>query len=336
MSGAGGTDQAVADRAAEVVARRWPGARVADLHDLPGHSGLTLRADLVGGGSPARVCLKLCPPGRDPVGRHDVLRQADLLDELGRHSSVPVPAVLEVDRTAPPAVVFSWAEGVAAEPILEMEPGAVPAAVIGARFVAAAEVLAALHAVDPADLSVTAGVSPTDPRDELVRWQPTMATVDPSLSKGADELLAALMDHVPTPTPPRIVHGDYRLGNVLCHGTDVSAVVDWEIWSVGDRRVDLGWFRIMSVPDDLPGMAVAQSGVPDPEALLAAYEAAAGEPVGDLRWFDAAIRYKMAAIMGNNLKRHRTGARVDPYQERLVDAIPTLIDRATTLVGRLG
>ena len=326
-------DPAVLDRAGEVVGTRWPGSGVTGLRLLPGHSGLTARAELSGAGAPPVVVLKMCPPGRQPEGRHDVLRQATLIQELSRVSDVPVPATLAIDRRDPPAVIQEWVDGEAAEPVLDMEPGTVEGPVIAGRFRAAAEVLARLHALDPAALVTTAGVAATSPGEEVERWLPTMRSVDPELARGAGELYEELMRDVPSILTPRIVHGDYRLGNVMCSGVAVAAVVDWEIWSVGDPRVDLAWFRIMTAPQDLPGMSTPQPGVPTAEGLLADYEAEAGGSVGEMAWFDAAIRYKMAAIMGNNLKRHRTGARHDPYQERLVETIPTLIRRGLEILS---
>lgn len=326
-------DPAVLSRAQEVVGARWPGAQLGPVSALPGHSGLTVRAELTGPGCPPLVVLKMCPPGRAPVGRHDVVRQAALVEELARVSPVPVPATLAIDRSEPPAVIQEWVEGEAAEPVLDMAPGSADGAVVAARFTAAAGVLARLHGLDPADLASTAAIVPTAPSEEVERWVPTMRSVDPDLTPGAEELYRRLSSDVPGLLSPRIVHGDFRLGNILCRGVEVAAVVDWEIWSVGDPRVDLGWFRIMTAPEDLPGTSSPQPGVPTAAQLLADYEAVAGAPVGDMGWFDAAIRYKMAAIMGNNLKRHRTGARHDPYQERLVDTIPTLIRRGIELLG---
>jgi aminoglycoside phosphotransferase (APT) family kinase protein len=89
----------------------------------------------------------------------------------------------------------------------------------------------------------------------------------------------------------------------------------------------------MSMPEDLPGIGTPMDGVVPPGEVLAAYEETAGHAVGTMTWFDAATRYKMAAIMGNNLRRHRTGRREDPYQERLVTVIPALIRSGTALLG---
>lgn len=320
-------------RAAAALTRRWPGTRVDAFFPLAGHSGLTLRADLSGDAAPSRVAVKLCPPGRAPVGRHDVVRQARIVRDLAGRAGVAVPEVLLIDMDEPPVTVFSWAEGEGAEPVLELAPGERPAEVLCARYRHAAHMLAALHAVPVSELSAAGGERRWAPVDELERWRPTMETVDPELRPGADELYKALAAEPPPAGPNVIVHGDYRLGNLLCQGEDVRAIVDWEIWSVGDARVDLGWFLIMSAPDDLPGVATSRDEVLPAAEVLGEYERAAGAPVSDMVWFDALARYKMAAIMGNNLRRHRAGRRVDPYQERLVEAIPTLIRRGLELTA---
>ena len=329
-------DPAIESRAALAVSRRWPGAELESLSSLTGHSGLTVRGNLRGEECPETVVLKLCPPGREPVGRHDVLRQGSLLDDIAKTGRVPVPEVLAVDAESPPVVILSWAKGEAAEPILDMEAGSRPAELLHARFVDAAETLARLHALDPTELPAASGEATARPEDELARWQPTMETVEPELREGAEALYAALASRVPKPRGPSIVHGDYRLGNILCDDNGaVTAVIDWEIWSVGDPRVDLGWFRIMSCPEDLPGISTDMEGVLPVDDLLSVYEKSAGTTISDMAWFDAATRYKMAAIMGNNLRRHRTGRREDPYQERLVTAIPALIRSGSALAAQL-
>jgi aminoglycoside phosphotransferase (APT) family kinase protein len=327
------SDPALQARAAHAVATRWPGTELVALHSLTGHSGLTLRGELKGGPGPAQVVLKLCPPGREPKGRHDVIRQASLLVDLAEAGGVPTPEVLAVDPDSPPVAILAWVGGEAAEPILDMEVGTHAAEVLEMRFHQAARTLARLHAIDPATLPTAADVAPTLPLEELRRWEPTMATVEPELRHGAEQLLAALVNQAPDARSAGIVHGDYRLGNILFDEKALTGVIDWEIWSVGDPRVDLGWFRIMSAPDDLPGIATPMPGVVAADDLLKAYEKTAGSACGDMTWFDAATRYKMAAIMGNNLRRHRTGHREDPYQERLVTVIPALIESGTALIN---
>jgi aminoglycoside phosphotransferase (APT) family kinase protein len=324
----------IRSRVDSAISEIWPGATVESLDSLTGHSGLTLRGSLSGGNAPCAVVLKCCPHGRQPVGRHDVGRQARLLEDIASTGRVRVPSVLaRVDET-PPLVVLEWVEGRAEEPVLDLAPGTLSPEVVRSRALGASEVLAALHDLDPSEIASTAGQPIRTPEDELSRWEPTMATVDPDLSSGADDLAAALAKEVPSPIRPSIVHGDYRLGNILCQDEIVKAVIDWEIWSVGDPRVDLAWMLVFSAPECLPGIGTAIDGMPRPHQALAAYEAVGrSDQTAEMVWFDALARYKMAAIMGNNLQRHRTGRRTDPYQERLVTVIPALIADGLRLIG---
>jgi len=242
--------------------------------------------------------------------------------------------VFLINTEPPPTVLLSWVAGEAAEPVLELEPGERPVPLLEARAFAAATTLAALHAVPVATLSATRDERVWSPLEELERWLPTMATVEEELRTGDQLLERALAEAVPEAIGPCIVHGDFRLGNLICEGEDVRAIIDWEIWSIGDPRMDLGWFGIMSDPDALPGITTSTEGLVPVEALHAKYEEHSGRQLVDQHWFDAMARYKMAAIMGNNLKRHRTGRRDDPYQERLVLTIPALIESGLRLLGR--
>ncbi len=52
---------------------------------------------------------------------------------------------------------------------------------------------------------------------------------------------------------PAVVHGDFRLGNLLAVDERITAVIDWEIWSVGDPRIDLGWFLVNADPETYRG-----------------------------------------------------------------------------------
>jgi len=120
------------------------------------------------------------------------------------------------------------------------------------------------------------------------------------------------------------VHGDYRLGNIIANGSEPAALIDWEIWSPGDPRVELGWFLVFADGTNFPGVGREVPGLPDAVELVERY--ADGGPVpGDLTWFDALGRFKMAAIMGHNLRRHREGRHHDPDQERLPATIERLI-----------
>ena len=295
---------------------------VGELDVLPGgSSGLTFSA-LAG---ERRVVVKAVPPGRPAIGRHDMLRQARVLAAL-RHSSVPVPELLAADETAPAWFAMSWVDGEAVEPVLDGVP--IDGGLAAVRMFTATQVLARLHESPVEVISRLAGDEPPEPdppRAELARWARTMAAVPAELRPGADDLHTLLSRSVPAPMPLTLTHGDFRLGNVLCDGEDVAAVVDWEIWSVGDPRIDLGYFLVFTDDRNFPGIGTPVPGLPDEADLLRAYVAARGVELPDMEWFRALGRYKMAAIMGHNLRRHREGRHHAPVLEHLPPTIVALI-----------
>ena len=293
-----------------------------------GRSGLTYT---IGAGSD-RAVVKAVPPGRRAVGRNDVLHQAAILEALA-DTAVPAPAVLARDTEQPAWFAMEFAAGQAAEPVLDVD-AAVEPALARTRMLEAARILGALHAV-PLDvversLADTGGTLPEaiTADGEVARWATTMDAVPEDLRPGGGELVERLAASVPAPVAPVIVHGDFRLGNLLFTDATATALVDWEIWSVGDPRVDLGWFGVFTDGALFPGSGRVVEGLPSDAELAEAYRASRGGDGGtsaDAVWFSALGRMKMAAIMGHNLVRHRTGAHHDPVQEQLPRTITALI-----------
>jgi streptomycin 6-kinase len=126
-----------------------------------------------------------------------------------------------------------------------------------------------------------------------------------------------------------LVHGDFRLGNILFTATRASAVVDWEIWSTGDPRTDLGWFLLFADHRNFPALGHPVPGLPGEQELLDVY---GGAELAGMAWFRALGRMKMAAIMGHNLRRHREGRHHDPDQERLPPTIAAMIRSALDIL----
>jgi aminoglycoside phosphotransferase (APT) family kinase protein len=317
------------DRVAERIAEVWPSGELASFENLPGgHSGITCLATvMLSAGGLERLVVKATPPGRPPVGRHDVLRQARILSLLTATGHVRVPEVLLQDDGDEPYFVMRWHPGESVEPVLDSTRHLGPE-IVEARALSAVEALAELHRAKVPDEPVLT------PARELERWIPTMHTVDADLRAGSEAVEAALLGSVPPPAGPAIVHGDFRLANALCTGGSINVVIDWEIWSVGDPRVDLGWLTLFCDPANFPGVGNAACSMPPVKALRAAYEHATGATVEQFGWFNAMARYKMAAIMGNNLARHRSGRYDDPFQETLVPTIRRLIEGAASLLPR--
>ncbi|MFC5677167.1 phosphotransferase family protein [Aeromicrobium endophyticum] len=297
---------------------------VGDLAVLPGgHSGLTYRLSTAPG---REAVVKAVPRGQRSVGRHDMLKQARILAALAG-TDVPVPAVVAVDETEPAWFAVDFVTGESLEPTLD-DPAIAPD-VAAARMVRAAEILPRLHRV-PLD-SLPSGASTFSPAEELARWARTMGAVPAELVPGAAMLQARLEASIPSSLAPTLVHGDYRLGNIICAGLEPVAVIDWEIWSIGDPRVELGWFLVFADGSNFPGVGREVPGLPSEADLLAVYADGAAPPAMD--WFNALGRFKMAAIMGHNLRRHREGRHDDPDQEKLPDTIVRLITSGQERLG---
>ncbi|MFV0316800.1 MAG: phosphotransferase family protein [Microthrixaceae bacterium] len=290
---------------ATIAAQRWaPGCGVANLAPMSGGTvGLVFRVDLVDGPPEvATAVLKVAPPGLEPVRNRDMLRQARVIAALDGCPGVRVPPMLFADAGHPPEVPPLFATtlvpGVCEEPLLEANSRQrLPEARTRARAFAAIEMLAALHRIDPAGIGL--GSEPVvSPIDEVDRWTATFATVPEEVRTGYLECADALRATAPTAVAPVVVHGDYRLGNMLCDGDGVSAIIDWEIWTLSDPRIDLSWMLFFTDEAHHPVVTPdIDSGMPSDAELLAAYESATGTPVADLDWFHALTRYKEAAAM---------------------------------------
>lgn len=299
-----------------------------------GASSLTYRGTL----DSRAVVVKVAPAGVEPVGHRDVLRQARMLKAL-QHSDVPVPRVLFEDTGDPPAVpplfVMSLCEGDAVEPLFDVGAVLPPHPTIGARFRNAAITMARLHRLSPETLGVhTEAVS--GPADEIERWSRTLTTVDPALVPDWQQVRTLLASSVPPPVDPTVVHGDFRLGNLLADGERITAVIDWEIWSVGDPRIDVGWFLVNADPGTYQRVSACADAVPAAEELMAAYCRELGTEPAQLRWFEALACFKSAATWSLIVKHNRRRPDPDPQWEAMVPVLPRLLARAREVAGSAG
>lgn len=224
-------------------------------------------------------------------------------------------------------------EGECLEPILEASSRQrLPEPQTRARAHAAVRMLAALHRVDPAEIGL-GDEEVVTPVGEADRWTRTFDTVPEEVRVGYEACAASLRASAPDPLAPVVVHGDYRLGNMLCAGGEVRAIIDWEIWSRSDPRLDLSWLLFFTDEARHPVVSAdLDSGMPSHAELLSAYESEMGGPVVDLDWFDALTRYKEAAAMAliaKHLARRGDGATL----AKMAVMLPALIADAHERVG---
>jgi aminoglycoside phosphotransferase (APT) family kinase protein len=296
-------------------------APVRDLEQLHGGvSSLTYSAYL----DDRRVVIKVAPPGLAPVRNRDVLRQARVLTALADAPGVNVPEVLVEDAGTPPFFIMGFVAGDSYEPKKDIAEDPPSPETVRARALACAEMLARLQQAPP-----PAGEPEIPLREELDRWERLYATVPEELHHGQRELYERLAATVPAPLAPAILHGDYRIGNMQFDGERLAAIIDWEIWSLGDPRTDLAWlltwldpvqrfYETRSAADER-----AATGLPTRGEMLAVY----GSEPPDMSWFEAYCRYKMASTTAVLVKHSRRRETPHPHLEVAATTLPAIIER---------
>jgi aminoglycoside phosphotransferase (APT) family kinase protein len=300
-----------------------------------GHSNLTY---LVSDGE-REVVLRRPPRPPLPPGGHDVLREARVQLAL-QGSAVPVPRLLAVEEAGAVMDVPFY--------VMEHVPGAVatarlPDAIDTPRErrrlgEALIDTLAALRAIDPAAVGLGDLVRPSSDVERHLR---RFAGIVEDLPVPLEELLRWLLADPPTPREPRIVHGDFRLGNMmLARGAParILAVLDWELWTVGDPLRDVGYLLATYAVGEEPLHALTEmsaatlaGGWPARGELAARYAAATGIALDDIDWYMAMALWKLAVLFEYNVRRVAAGIG-DPYYATpgLVDGFLSAARRITT------
>jgi aminoglycoside phosphotransferase (APT) family kinase protein len=244
---------------------------------------------------------------RPPLGHvlataHDMGREYRVITAL-RDTSVPVPLTYALctdpDVIGAPFYVMSQVDGIAyrtADQIAVLGPTRIRA--IAERLIAT---LALLHAVPPAEVGLADFGRPEGFLARQVRrWKKQLDASRSRPIAGIDELHALLAASPPDGTPPAIVHGDYRLDNVLVGSDDkIAAVVDWEMATLGDPLTDVGLLIVYQTMERLGDgpMASAAPGYPAVPEVLAQYAADSGRDLSDLGFYIALASFKAAVIL---------------------------------------
>jgi aminoglycoside phosphotransferase (APT) family kinase protein len=284
------------------------------------------------------VVVKVAPPGLQPILHRDVLRQSRIICALAP-SGVPVPEVLWEDPGDPPEVpplfVMSFVDGTSLEPLFDMEDKADDRAggtagdktTVADRLRNAARVMARLHRIEPGTVGL-GGEPVVGPPEEVARWCRVLETVDPDLVPAWQDVASELHSSVPAALAPAVVHGDFRLGNLLATGDRITSVIDWEIWSVGDPRVDAGWFLINADPATYGRPTPYVASTPTPAELAGVYADALESTVPELDWFQGLSCFKSAATWSLIVKHNRRRTTSDGDLEARAPVLPSLLARA--------
>ncbi|HZG02462.1 MAG TPA: phosphotransferase family protein [Streptomyces sp.] len=300
-----------------------------------GRSNLTYRVT----DGTSRWVVRRPPLGHVLATAHDMAREHRVVSALGP-TAVPVPRTVllcEDDSVlGAPFYVMEYVEGTpyrTAGQLAALGPGRTRELVLRLP-----DTLVALHSVDPAAVGLGDFGRPEGFLErQLRRWGKQL---DASRSRdlpGIDELHAALGKHLPASPAPTIVHGDYRLDNVLVGADDrIAAVLDWEMSTLGDPLTDLGLLVMYSRQRPVPGVPIATTreapGHPEPEELVERYAAGSGRDVSDIAWYVAFAYFKLAVILEGIHYRYTLGQTVGAGFDRIGALVPAFVsDGLTTL-----
>ncbi|MCX5442964.1 MULTISPECIES: phosphotransferase family protein [unclassified Streptomyces] len=306
-----------------------------------GRSNLTY---IVGDGSSTWV-VRRPPLGHVLATAHDMKREYRVISALNP-TSVPVPEALlmcEDDSVlGAPFYVMEYVAGTpyrTADQLAQLGPERTRAAVLGL-----VDTLVDLHAVDPAEVGLADFGRPEGFLDrQLRRWGKQLDASRNRELAGVDELHAALGRSLPTSPAPTVVHGDYRLDNVLINedadGVDrIKAVLDWEMSTLGDPLTDLGLLVMYSakleVPDSPVSTTAAAAGHPDPAEIIERYAARSGRDVSAVSWYTAFAWFKLAVILEGIHYRYTLGQTVGAGFDRIGELVPVFIDHGLTTLQK--
>ncbi|MFG2547198.1 phosphotransferase family protein [Streptomyces sp. NPDC048594] len=329
------------DRLRELLDRERPGLVTGPLSGRLIEGGRSNLTYAVSDGT-ARWVVRRPPLGHVLATAHDMKREHRVISAL-HPTNVPVPRPLilceDEDVVGAPFYVMEFVEGTpyrTAEQLAPLGPERTRAAVLNL-----VDTLVELHAVDPAEVGLGDFGRPEGFLDrQLRRWAKQLDASRNRDLTGIDELHATLGRELPRSPAPTVVHGDYRLDNVLIGGEndEINAILDWEMSTLGDPLTDLGLLVMYSSPLGMPDSPVSTTaqapGHPAPAELVQRYADRSGRDVGAVAWYTAFAWFKLAVILEGIHYRYTLGRTVGPGFDRIGDLVPVFIEHGLTTLQK--
>jgi aminoglycoside phosphotransferase (APT) family kinase protein len=300
MTGPSPSTSSSGDQFAVILSESLGGAEVSRLRRLSGGASRetwSFEAD----GRPLVVQRQRVGDERDMLGEAAVVR-------LAGEGGVPVAELIVAERT-PDGAAFMVLEAIEGETIarkIQRDEEYALARRVLVRELGTA--LARVHALDPA------GAPGLQPMDQLAYYTDLLRSLGephPVLELVRNWLL----DHRPPLGAPRVVHGDFRLGNVIVAPDGLGAVIDWELAHLGDPMEDLGWLCVKAWRF---GGSEPVAGLGGYDELFSAYEAAGGQRVDPdvVHWWEVLGTWKWGVIcilqasahLGGSVRSHELAA----------------------------
>jgi aminoglycoside phosphotransferase (APT) family kinase protein len=305
--------------------------------------GQPLRAELIQGGK-SNLTYRLSDGSHDwvlrrpPLGHvlataHDMAREYRVMSALAP-TTVPVPAMVTLCNDpsviGAPFYVMEYVQGSILRRTTDTDKLTdAQRTVLAHRLI---DTLTDLHEVDPAGVGLGDFGHPDGFLERQVRrWTQQLHRSRSRDIPGFDDLAAELAANIPISQRASVVHGDYRLDNVLVGpNQQIMAVLDWEMATLGDPLCDLGLLPVYAAP--VTGVAGIVSdgmgphnGFPPIQSLIDRYGDRSGLDVSHLSWYTALGYYKLAVICEGIHYRYSTGQTVGAGFDQIGNMVEPLV-----------
>jgi len=318
----------------------WTGPATVDLI-AGGRSNLTYRLTT----SDGSFIVRRPPLGHVLATAHDMGREYRVMSAL-RGTDVPVPRTLamclDADVIGAPFYLMEYVEGTPYRHAAELEAlGPERTRTLSTRLV---DTLATLHEVAPESVGLGDFGRPEGYLDrQLATWKRQLDASKSRALPAAEELHARLSRAVPAGSRPSIVHGDYRLDNVLTDADDrLVAIIDWEMATLGDPLTDLALLVMYQrLGDLLEGDNVADAasapGFLRENDILQRYSTRSNHDLSNFGFYLGLAAFKLAAIAEGIHYRHLQGQTVGAGFDKIGDVVQPLVDAGlNALRGKQG
>jgi aminoglycoside phosphotransferase (APT) family kinase protein len=326
-------------------------ARWMDANDVPGRGEMPRLAALSGGSQNelmmiergGRKMVMRKPPEGAVAERLDGIRREHRLVKALKGADVPHAAyiagsddvellgtpfyIMDVVDGWSPADLGGWAEPFQTD--LSLRPALAFELVRGAAL---------LSRVDWQARGLTGFGRPENFHERQVdRWLAFLERIKCRELPGLMEAAAWLRTHQPKHWSPGIMHGDYQFANVMYkHGApgELAAIIDWEMTTIGDPLLDLGWILATWGPEaDDMDRYLDLDGMPTLEEMCAHYELHSGRSTADITYYIVLARWKLAIVLEQSYSRFLAGANVNPKVEMFGPLVVELIRKAASLAA---
>jgi aminoglycoside phosphotransferase (APT) family kinase protein len=173
---------------------------------------------------------------------------------------------------------------------------------------------------------------------QVDRWTAFLERIKGRELPGFDVAAAWLRSHRPIDFIPGLMHGDYQFANVMFkHGAParLAAIIDWEMGTVGDPKLDLGWV-LQSWPEDTSDAGASESsytdlyGMPSRDQLAQHYSDVSGRQVDDLDYYLILAKWKLGVVLEQGYQRADKDEKLQAFGPIVLDLIQGAAELAET------